>query len=284
MACLCCGVTSEVGCLCRGCAQQVPPCDGLIPEHISSTTKSGDAEAWLVDGFGRAHAVAVKTMIGRSNETGIQLTILAASVSREHVELKGLDGVWTVRDLGSRNGTFLDGARCQGRVTLPKRAILKVGDVPLWFLSEVVEDPAPPPTLETASVGTGLVRYVLAVAEREACVVGNSDVTSGGTLMVRTRGAEAWNNHELAPLEFQLLRALCVRAHAEASSPAAAKGCVSTKQLVSDLPWKTRFANDENVRQVVRRLRGALGEAELGPDVLCVQPGRGYYLSCTVTV
>jgi hypothetical protein len=284
MACLCCGVSSEVGSLCRGCAQQVPPCEGLIAEHISSSVKSGDAEAWLVDGFGRAHAVAGKSMVGRANDPSLQLTVLAASVSREHAELKCTEGAWTVRDLGSRNGTFVDSVRCQGRVTLPKRAILKIGDVPMWFLAEVVEDPAPPPTLETASVGTGLVRYVLTVADREACVVGNSDVTSGGTLMVRTRGVEAWTNHELAPLEFQLLRSLCVRAHAEASSPAAAKGCVSTKQLVTDLPWKTRFANDENVRQVVRRLRGALGEAALGQDLLCVQPGRGYYLSCPVTV
>ena len=33
--------------------------------------------------------------------------ILASSVSREHAELRKTDAGWHVRDLGSRNGTFL---------------------------------------------------------------------------------------------------------------------------------------------------------------------------------
>jgi DNA-binding winged helix-turn-helix (wHTH) protein len=58
---------------------------------------------------------------------------------------------------------------------------------------------------------------------------------------------------------------------------------VQTKQLARDLPFQSKWANEENVRQVVRRLRGALGE--LGVEsVLAVAPGRGYYLSCPVTV
>jgi hypothetical protein len=61
------------------------------------------------------------------------------------------------------------------------------------------------------------------------------------------------------------------------------RGCVQTKQLARDLPFQSKYANEENVRQVVRRLRAQL--AELGVDsVLAVAPGRGYYLSCPVTV
>ena len=87
----------------------------------------------------------------------------------------------------------------------------------------------------------------------------------------------------LAPLEFQLLRALCIRAHEESSSPSAIRGCVPTKQLVSELPFQSKYANQENVRQVVMRLRGAL--AEVGArGVLAVAPGRGYYLACPVSV
>jgi pSer/pThr/pTyr-binding forkhead associated (FHA) protein len=86
-----------------------------------------DAAAWLVDGFGAAHAAASKSTIGRSHDG--EVVVLAASVSREHAELRRTDSGWYVRDLGSRNGTFVDGARCQGRVALPHRAQLKVGDV-----------------------------------------------------------------------------------------------------------------------------------------------------------
>ena len=159
-----------------------------------------------------------------------------------------------------------------------------VGDVAFWFLAEVAEEPAAPPTMETAAAGSGIVRYLFGPqGGNELCLVGNAETTTGGVLLARPPGTTAWKNHDLAPLEFQLLRALCVRAHAEADSPAAARGCVATKQLARDLPWQSKYANEENVRQVVRRLRGALSEA--GADgILAVVPGRGYYLSCPVAV
>jgi len=77
------------------------------------------------------------------------------------------------------------------------------------------------------------------------------------------------------------LRALCARAHAEAASPSPVRGCVATKQLVRELPFQSRYANQENVRQVVLRVRALL--AEVGArDVVAVVPGRGYYLACPV--
>ncbi len=281
MGCLCCGAGTEIGSLCRSCAQDVAPCEGLIPDHVRSTVTATDADAWLVDGFGVAHAAGEKSTIGRSQEG--QLVILASSVSREHAELKKTDAGWQVRDLGSRNGTFVDGTRCQGRVTLPTRAVLKIGDVVLWFLAEVVHEPIAPPSMLTGSVGGGLVRFMIQRADAELCVVGGGDTTAGGSLLARANGAESWSEHALAPLEFQLLRALCARATEESDSPAAVRGCVATKQLARDLPFQSKYANEENVRQVVRRLRGAL--AEVGADgILAVVPGRGYYLSSVVTV
>jgi hypothetical protein len=190
---------------------------------------------------------------------------------------------WTVRDLGSRNGTFVHGVRCRGRTPLPARAQLKIGDVALWFLAEVVQEPAQVPVMATAGAAGGLVRYVLAHGGAELCVVGGDDASAGGALLSRAVGAEAWQERGLAPLEFQLLRALCARAHDEASLPSAVRGCVPTKQLARDLPFQSRYANEENVRQVVRRLRGVL--AEVGADgVLAVAPGRGYYVAGGVVI
>ena len=276
MRCLCCGATRDVGALCRSCAHDVAPCDGLIPDHVRSTVPPTDAEAWLVDGFGAAHAVAARSAIGRSHEG--EVTVLASSVSREHAELRradGKDAAWQVRDLGSRNGTFVDGTRCQGRVPLPPRAVLKVGDVALWFLADADHEPLPALSLATASAGGGLVRYQILHAAAELCVVGGGDAAAGGSVLARAAGTEPWKEHALAPLEFQLLRALCARAAEESDSPASVRGCVGTKQLARDLPFQSRYANEENVRQVVRRLRGAL--AEIGADgVLAVVPGRGY--------
>jgi FHA domain len=281
MGCLCCGAAPELGALCRKCALEVVPCDGLIPDHLRSTIDATEAEAWVVDGFGRAHAIAATTGIGRIPDR--DLVILASSVSREHAQLTRTETGWTVRDLGSRNGTFVDGVRTQGRVVLPARTLLKIGDVALWFLTEVSHEPVQAAVMATGGGGGELVRYQLMHGEAELCIVGGGDPAAGGALLSRAVGAQAWTERGLAPLEFQLLRALCMRAHAEAALPSAVRGCVPTKQLARDLPFQSKYANEENVRQVVRRLRGVL--AELGAEgVVAAAPGRGYYVACTVTV
>ncbi len=281
MGCLCCGSAAEVGSLCRSCAQDVSPCEGLIPDHIRSNVDMTEAIAWVVDGFGAAHAISPKTAIGRSHEG--ELVILASSVSREHAELRKNDAGWHIRDLGSRNGTFVDGTRAQGRATLGERTLVKIGDVALWFLTELVHEPIAPPSMATASAGGGLVRFNITPGGVELCLVGTTDAGAGGALLSRTNGAETWTEHGLAPLEFQLMRALCTRAVEEASSPSAVRGCVQTKQLARDLPFQSKYANEENVRQVVRRLRQELGTIG-AENVLAVAPGRGYYLSCPVSV
>jgi len=271
-----------VGALCRTCAAQVEPCDGLIPDHIHSKIDTTEAEAWLVDGFGGAHAVSAKGRVGRNHDS--EVIVLASSVSREHAELELTEGGWMVRDLGSRNGTFVNGVRSQGTVALPGRAVLKVGEVALWFLAEVLVEPSTPrPTMTTDGTRGGLLRFEMASGELELCVVVSGDEVAAGALLWRPTGAATWSERALAPLEFQLLRALCIRAHEEAGSPSAIRGCVPTKQLVTELPFQSKYANQENVRQVVMRLRGVL--AEVGArGVLAVAPGRGYYLACPVRV
>jgi hypothetical protein len=207
--------------------------------------------------------------------------VLAGSVSREHAELRKVDAGWHLRDLGSRNGSFVDGARAQGRAALPTRSVIKIGDVALWFLAEVVHEPVAAPSMTTASAGGGLVRYMIAPGTIELCLVGSNDVAAGGALLSRAAGATNWTERPLSPLEFQLLRSLCARAIAEAGSPSTVRGCVQTRELARDLPFQSKYANEENVRQVVRRVRAQLDELGVG-SALAVAPGRGYYLACPV--
>ena len=51
--------------------------------------------------------VALPIVIGRGTEAG--LTIKHPLVSRQHCELFAADGSVQVKDLGSTNGTFIDG-------------------------------------------------------------------------------------------------------------------------------------------------------------------------------
>src|SRR5207302_7376215 len=157
--CPCCGAAPEVGVLCRRCAREAAPCDGLIPDHLRSTIDATTAQAWLVDGFGGAHAIGAQCRIGRSHDG--DLVVLAVSVSREHAVVACSDAGWSARDLGSRHGTYVDGVRCQGRTALLPRPLLKVGDVALWFIIELAH-PARTPPMDTAVPGVGVVRYRLA--------------------------------------------------------------------------------------------------------------------------
>jgi membrane-bound lytic murein transglycosylase D len=62
--------------------------------------------------------------IGR--DPGCDLRINDQGVSRVHAEIFRAGGRWFVRDLGSSNGTFLDGERVQ-EVPLPERCKLRLG-------------------------------------------------------------------------------------------------------------------------------------------------------------
>src|SRR5262245_46685224 len=142
MACVCCGETREAGPLCKACWFAVAPCEGLIAEHIRSCVDPTEAQAWLVDAFGGAHAIGSVTGIGRNPKGDV--VVLASSVSREHAELRLTPAGWTARDLGSRNGTFVNGGRIEGQVELAPRVVIKLGDVALWFVTTLHEESLKP--------------------------------------------------------------------------------------------------------------------------------------------
>jgi DNA-binding winged helix-turn-helix (wHTH) protein len=49
------------------------------------------------------------------------------------------------------------------------------------------------------------------------------------------------------------------------------------------LPFQSRYANEENVRQIVRRLRSALKKVGIS-DLVESIPRRGYYVAWSVAV
>jgi pSer/pThr/pTyr-binding forkhead associated (FHA) protein len=69
------------------------------------------------------------TSVGRHNDCLIR--IKSAQVSRRHCELFELDGKLHIRDLGSSNGTFVNGKRVTGQHALKPGDELTVGAVTL---------------------------------------------------------------------------------------------------------------------------------------------------------
>lgn len=86
-----------------------------------------------------------EVIIGRDEEAKIR--VASSEVSRQHaILIPTAEGV-LVRDLGSRNGTFVDGVPIQGEVLLRPGGSLSVG--PLSFElagADGVKKPAPPKT------------------------------------------------------------------------------------------------------------------------------------------
>jgi len=280
--------TADVGLICSTCADKLAGCAGLLPDHISSKIEPARADAWLIDPWGHPHAVSgEKTLVGRM--PGHDLLILNASVSRDHAELRRDDEAWVVRDLGSRNWTQVDGSRVQGRAQFGDGARISFGDAAFYFRES--DDSITAMTQRPAATGHAMdsrtFRYTLRGESNgtELCLIGTrSDETaleSGGALLYREQGEETWEELSLAALEFQLLNMLCRQWLEEEGSPSKTRGCVATKRLAKLLPFQSKYANEENVRQVVRRLRATLKKIGV-EDLIGAVPGRGYHLAWPV--
>jgi pSer/pThr/pTyr-binding forkhead associated (FHA) protein len=77
--------------------------------------------------------------IGRGDYN--DLVISDPSVSTMHAKLQRRENVWILSDLGSTNGTFVEGERIRGEVPLSPGTTLKFGDVTALF--EPLDDHVP---------------------------------------------------------------------------------------------------------------------------------------------
>jgi pSer/pThr/pTyr-binding forkhead associated (FHA) protein len=96
--------------------------------------------AWLVDVETRVRDyLAERSLVGRASQCWTRS--VHPSVSKEHAVLAFEAGGWTLKDLGSRNGTWADGKRLEPGVgvCLEKESRLRFGDV--GFVLETVEAP-----------------------------------------------------------------------------------------------------------------------------------------------
>src|SRR5262245_24368905 len=86
------------------------------------------------------------TVIGRQPDAAVYLESLA--VSRNHAQIICEDGVYFVQDIGSSNGTYVNGHRIVGRVPLSDRDTIQIGPYELGLVAE----PPTTPTTEMAQV------------------------------------------------------------------------------------------------------------------------------------
>lgn len=226
----------------------IPWLTSLCVEQIKSRFETEES-AVLVDQFGLAHRLAPTTILGREPEDG--LAILEGSVSRTHAEVAITDQGWTVRDLDSTNGTFLNGHRVSTIQKIDNNQLLVVGDVGFLFFTDG----------QDAKVlhATESIRNTSASSAKTTGTLFLSEPTGGGGGQAEFQKQQV----QLGIIQYALLEMLAHRFTGERHNPDDVRGFIPSTELLAELPWNTPYPSDNHLKQLVRRVRRALEQIEL---------------------
>jgi hypothetical protein len=245
---------------------RIPKLDRLCPQQIVSHGKGDLSVAALVDQWGRVHALSPTTVLGRELEDN-DLAILDNSVSRNHAELRLSEDAWWVEDRGSTNGTFVEGKRIDAATELADGDRLTIGEVGFAFYERGAE-------LLDGIKSTTMARTVRSDAEPEEPTLLLLGQVSGGGGIVEYEGTYV----QLGPSQYALVDHLASRWAEETTQDDAVRGYARSIDLLHALPWDTPYPEDNNVKQLVRRVRRAFERLE-APNPIESRYGFGYRLS-----
>jgi pSer/pThr/pTyr-binding forkhead associated (FHA) protein len=220
----------------------------LTPEQLLSRVVRADAV--LVGPGGATVGIADGVRIGRDRAT-CEVAVLHASVSAVHARIARDQLGWYVADLGSRNGTAVDGKSAAPVSYLRPGAQLRLGDVVLGFAHR-----SRSPRVVTIESDDGR-RFELSSSE---AAIRCDD----GAIV-------------LAPRELELVIALVARRCTLSPEQAYVRG----SELAPTLGFHSIEPDDENVRELVLRVRKKL--RSIGGDQLIeTRRSAGYRLRGTL--
>lgn len=274
MTCLVCREQRETtGVACAECLEELIPTIAITPEQIIMRG-AHPTPAALVDPWGRLHRMHRRTMIGREHEDE-GLRILDATISRRHACLELRGDTWTLRDLGSSNGTYVED--CNFGTVMPIRdgERIRFGSVAFFFLDDVGS--APP--VDTSLDGFTVKDPIVVVKTKEiprldvkAISVELREPTGGGGGVVIIDGKPV----QLTVPQFELVSILYQRARVD-SEHESIRGFVHPTELMRSLSLESALPSEDHVRQLVRRLRRVLFKAGI-ENVIESRYGAGYRL------
>jgi pSer/pThr/pTyr-binding forkhead associated (FHA) protein len=277
----------EVGVLCEECRDDLASPIKISPEQILHRAQQA-TNAALLDLWGRPHQLDARSRVGRQlEERGI--SVLEPSVSRNHAELVLENDKWTIRDLGSANGTFVDDKLVEAPTALQAGDRIRFGHIAFYLVEDASKLPAgvatrtvtttlkpplgpakpvaPPPPAdddfkeERTDVGLPEMRFRL------------HEPTGGGGGLIEVDGKQV----QLTTTQFELMALMIKRMAAESHQPEIVRGFVRSSELIADLSWDTREPSENHVKQLVRRVRRALVKSEIG-DLIESRHRVGYRL------
>jgi pSer/pThr/pTyr-binding forkhead associated (FHA) protein len=276
---------AEIGVLCEECRDELESPIKISQEQILGRVQT-PTQAALIDLWGRPHQLDARARIGRQLEAG-GVAVLEPSVSRQHAELTFENGAWTIRDLGSANGTFIEDKLVEAPTTLQPGDRIRFGHIGFYLADDI--GALPPP--RTSRVITTTIKPPMASSApakaddddafgEERTDVGLPEMrfrlhepTGGGGGLIEVDGKQV----QLTTTQFELMALMIKRMASEASQPEVVRGFVRSSELIADLSWDTREPSENHVKQLVRRVRRALVKSEIG-DLIESRHRFGYRL------
>ncbi len=275
-----------MGVLCEECRDELASPIKISQEQILTRVQSATPSA-LIDIWGRPHPLDAHTRIGRQVEDR-GIAVLEPSVSRSHAELTFENGTWSIRDLGSANGTYIEDKLVETATTIQPGDRVRFGHIAFYL----VDDVARLPPAKSARTVTTTIRPPSVPLNRHAQTVDHdafeeerTDVglpemqfrlhepTGGGGGLIEVDGKQV----QLTTTQFELMALMIKRMAAESHQPELVRGFVRSSELIADLSWDTREPSENHVKQLVRRVRRALMKSEIG-DLIESRHRFGYRL------
>lgn len=279
MCAICRRAPRHLGVLCVDCADELISPVTITPEQIQSHGVM-DSGAALIDVWGGLHLLATHTMLGRTTDPPA-LGIFDSSVSRHHARLVRSPAGWHVQDMGSTNRTYVDArAACQP-IPITTGQQLRLGYIAFFFIGDASGLAATaPPTLsgrtERRAVKTRTIEVIPARSDLPLAVIEFHQPTGGGVGVVIIDGKRV----ELTLPQFELVSRLVDRMRETAGDDAASRGFMRPGELTGVLSLETAKPDEDNIRQLVRRVRRACARAGIS-DLIESRYGMGYRLTVT---
>src|SRR4051812_3017971 len=132
ICCICEREESQVGVLCGRCRDVLVGPIPITREQIRPA-KSLLADSALIDVWGWPHRLCPDTTIGRALDPAL-FSVYESSISRTHARIALTDGSWTIQDLGSANGTYVDDKPATHTMPLQTGSRVKMGFINFYFV------------------------------------------------------------------------------------------------------------------------------------------------------
>ncbi len=256
--------------LCEECAASLAGATPLAPEQIiSSFTSRGGAA--LLDQWGRPHYLDERVHLGR--RIGVEgIAILDSSISRDHATITVDEGVWSIKDSNSTNGTMVRDDNVATSHVLSNGDQVTLGSVGFYFISPTndiadLEQELAGETFRPESGLAALRGKLPGKGSEESTFVGLPKVpvslvepTGGGGGFIKALGKTI----QLTTTQFEFVALLANRMANESHQPDLVRGFVRSSELLTEISWDTAHPADNHVKQLVRRVRRTLVRGEIG--------------------